>query len=63
MDRRSEVTNEALAEEVKRLDQKKKGNSDTPAASSSQAAASASHELRETPIEFDSHVGIVSSQR
>ena len=51
MERRSEVINEALAEEVRRNDQKQERSSRyTPAASSSQAT---SHELRETPIELD----------
>ena len=49
LDRRSEVVSEALAEEVKRNDQtKERGRRDTPAPSSSQAAAPASHEVTET---------------
>ena len=51
LDRRSEVMNEAMAEELQRNDLGERRKC-TPAASASQATASVSHEMRET-IELD----------
>ena len=54
LDRRSEVTNEALAEELQRDDQRKeRGSRVTTAAPAPEPAASTSNELTETPIELD----------
>ena len=54
MDRRSEVINEASAEEVQRDEQRKERCSRvTTAGPSPKLTASTSHELRETPTNLD----------
>ena len=54
MDRRSEVINEALAEEIQRGEQRKERSSRvTTTAPAPKLAASTSHEMRQNPIEPD----------